>query len=381
MRERSASNFSRWSYDEFFSALRRMWWVSGMWKNDLCRTPRSWAISSDQPRMYEIRVIAAAGVKLCSGVGVNAIAVAEHAIALILAVAALARGVRQSAQEFWRGMTATRDARGRSLARPAGRRMGRIGSHLAKLESLRHEGDRHPAGSRRAPTADRSTDGRSGEARVAAGIVVLTCSLTPETTGLMSAAAFADEAAAIPDVARGKVDEGPGRHDAGNRIAAAALVVTAENRRGPSPLWELPNVFITPHNAGETRAYEDNVIDIRSRTWNAFERRPVLRNRFLARYYFFSFRRQVLCRRSRMRRRRGLGGGRGMRAAPGPAAAERPEALTGGRRRLDVLRLSRPPPVHGRFGRMPGLYMPGLGGGATVPRPDAAAAALQPGWR
>jgi D-2-hydroxyacid dehydrogenase (NADP+) len=27
-------------------------------------------------------------------------------------------------------------------------------------------------------------------------------------------------------------------------------------------LWDLPNVFITPHTAGETRAYEDNVIDI-----------------------------------------------------------------------------------------------------------------------
>ena len=24
----------------------------------------------------------------------------------------------------------------------------------------------------------------------------------------------------------------------------------------------MPNVFITPHTAGETRAYEDNVIDI-----------------------------------------------------------------------------------------------------------------------
>ena len=29
-----------------------------------------------------------------------------------------------------------------------------------------------------------------------------------------------------------------------------------------SPLWTLPNVFVTPHTAGETRAYEDNVLDI-----------------------------------------------------------------------------------------------------------------------
>ena len=29
-----------------------------------------------------------------------------------------------------------------------------------------------------------------------------------------------------------------------------------------SPLWELENVVLTPHTAGETRRYEDNVIDI-----------------------------------------------------------------------------------------------------------------------
>jgi phosphoglycerate dehydrogenase-like enzyme len=29
-----------------------------------------------------------------------------------------------------------------------------------------------------------------------------------------------------------------------------------------SPLWPMPNVIITPHSAGETRAYEDNVVDL-----------------------------------------------------------------------------------------------------------------------
>ena len=29
-----------------------------------------------------------------------------------------------------------------------------------------------------------------------------------------------------------------------------------------SPLWDAPNAFITPHTAGETRRYEDNVLDI-----------------------------------------------------------------------------------------------------------------------
>ena len=63
-------------------------------------------------------------------------------------------------------------------------------------------------------------------------------------------AKVADEAALIATLKAG-------------RIAAASIDVTAEEPLpGPSPLWDLPNVFVTPHTAGETRAYEDNVIDI-----------------------------------------------------------------------------------------------------------------------
>ena len=48
-----------------------------------------------------------------------------------------------------------------------------------------------------------------------------------------------------------------------SKIWAAGLDVTVdEPLPAESPLWEMPNVFITPHTAGETRAYEDNVIDI-----------------------------------------------------------------------------------------------------------------------
>ena len=29
-----------------------------------------------------------------------------------------------------------------------------------------------------------------------------------------------------------------------------------------SPLWSVPHLFITPHTAGETQKYEDNVINL-----------------------------------------------------------------------------------------------------------------------
>jgi phosphoglycerate dehydrogenase-like enzyme len=47
------------------------------------------------------------------------------------------------------------------------------------------------------------------------------------------------------------------------RIAGAALdCAHDEPLPAASPLWDLPDVFITPHTAGETRRYEDNVLDI-----------------------------------------------------------------------------------------------------------------------
>lgn len=46
-------------------------------------------------------------------------------------------------------------------------------------------------------------------------------------------------------------------------IAGAAVDVTVdEPLSSASPIWDLSNVFITPHTAGETRRYEDNVLDI-----------------------------------------------------------------------------------------------------------------------
>ena len=50
---------------------------------------------------------------------------------------------------------------------------------------------------------------------------------------------------------------------AAGTVAWAGIDVTWEEPLGAdSPLWELESAFITPHTAGETRRYEDNVLDI-----------------------------------------------------------------------------------------------------------------------
>ena len=47
-----------------------------------------------------------------------------------------------------------------------------------------------------------------------------------------------------------------------NVIAGAGIDVTVEEPLAEdSPLWGLEKVMITPHTGGETRKYEENVID------------------------------------------------------------------------------------------------------------------------
>jgi phosphoglycerate dehydrogenase-like enzyme len=148
--------------------------------------------------------------------------------------------------------------------------MGRIGSHLAKLAKafdMKVIGIRRDPGSG-ANGAD-SIHGMSDVARLVpqADFVVLTCALTAETQGLMSAAAFAamKPSAYFINVARGRVADEAAliRTLEAGKIAGAGIDVTVdEPLPAASPLWTLPQVLITPHTAGETRAYEDNVLDI-----------------------------------------------------------------------------------------------------------------------
>jgi D-2-hydroxyacid dehydrogenase (NADP+) len=95
----------------------------------------------------------------------------------------------------------------------------------------------------------------------------VTCPLTRETEGLIGLRAFAamKPSAILVNVARGRVVDEPALVAAlaDRRIAAAGIDCTLEEPLpGDSPLWALDNALITPHTAGETQRYEDNVIDL-----------------------------------------------------------------------------------------------------------------------
>jgi D-2-hydroxyacid dehydrogenase (NADP+) len=250
--------------------------VSGLWRNELIeRAPRlafvqSISAGTDQ---YDRAAFAAAGIRLASAQGANERAVSQHAMALILALARHLPQARdnQSARR-WRGMISEiaqrEDELGGQTLVIVG--MGRIGSHLARLArafEMRVVAVKRDT-SRGVEAADEAIpQSRLAEALARADYVALTCPLTPETTGLIDAAALASmkPSARLINVARGRVVVETDLIDALERgvIAGAALDTTCEEPLKPeSPLWTAANVFITPHAAGETRRYEDNVIDL-----------------------------------------------------------------------------------------------------------------------
>lgn len=90
-----------------------------------------------------------------------------------------------------------------------------------------------------------------------ADFVVLATPLTEETRGLIGAAELAamKPGAVLLNVSRGKVVDEPALVEAltDGTIAAAVLDVTDSEPLPPeSPLWDLPNCVITPHDSGES---------------------------------------------------------------------------------------------------------------------------------
>ena len=250
--------------------------VSGMWHNGIIplatklRFIQSIGSGTDQ---FDKQQLAARGIRLASAAGVNAGAVAEHAMSLILALARRLPEARDNqARRVWRGMIGDLTQREDELA---GKTvliigLGRIGGRLAQLAKAF---DMQVIGFRRDPAAGkRAADSVHGLGELAAHLpqadfVVLTCPLVPETREVIDARALGlmRPSAFLVNAARGGCVVESAMIEAlqAGRIAGAALDVTDPEPPEPSsPLWSMPNVFITPHTGGETRKYEANVNEI-----------------------------------------------------------------------------------------------------------------------
>jgi phosphoglycerate dehydrogenase-like enzyme len=250
--------------------------VSGLWRNDLLpnakklRFIQAVGAGTDQ---FSREELTARKIRLASASGVNQRAVSEHVMSLLLALARKLPEARDNqAKKVWRGMISDLSKRedelgGKTLLIIG---LGGIGGRLAKLAKAF---DLKVVGIKRDPSIGKGdADAVHGYADLKtllpqADFVALTCPLTKETENIIDAAALAamKPSAYLINGARGRcVDEAALIDALKNRqIAGAAIDVTVEEPLpATSPLWTTDNLFVTPHTAGETRRYEDNVIDI-----------------------------------------------------------------------------------------------------------------------
>ncbi|MBV8131775.1 MAG: D-2-hydroxyacid dehydrogenase [Alphaproteobacteria bacterium] len=250
--------------------------ISGLWQNDLLdrakklRFIQAIGAGTDQ---FPREDLAKRSIRLASARGVNYRAVAEHAMALILALSRRLPEARDNqARRVWRGMIGDpgqrEDELGGKTLLVVG--LGQIGGRLAQLAKAF---DMRVVGLRRDPAAGRGaadavhTMAEFKPLLPEGDFVALTCPLTEETENLLDADALSrmKPSAHLVNVARGRVvDEGALiAAVAARRIAGAGIDVTVDEPLAPdSPLWGMEHVLVTPHTAGETRHYEDNVIEI-----------------------------------------------------------------------------------------------------------------------
>lgn len=250
--------------------------VSGFWDNALLERAerlRFIQVCAAGYDSFDQVALRARGIRLCNAAGVNANAVSEHALALMLGLMRHIHSARDNQRAHtWRGMISDLSAREDEMP---GKTVlvygaGTIGGRIARLcKAL----DAHVIGIRRdASRADPAFDEVHGPDAFAAHIgradfVVLSCPLTDATRGVMNADMLAAmrPGAYLINVARGGcVDEAALIEAlASGALAGAGIDVTAtEPLAADSPLWDFDNIILTPHTGGETRAYEDRVCAI-----------------------------------------------------------------------------------------------------------------------
>jgi phosphoglycerate dehydrogenase-like enzyme len=208
--------------------------------------------------------LVASDVRVTNSTEIHGPVVAEHAIALILA---LAKGVPWAAkyqqkhhwgqQDLWRSFARPREIAGATLGVIGLGAIGRESVRLAKALGMRVIAVReHPE--RGAEGADHVFGpGELDQLLAQSDYLLVAAPLTPKTQTLFDDWAFAKmrSDACFLNVSRGALvdEEALGRALRQGQIRAAALdVFQTEPLPADSLLWELENLFITPHTAALT---------------------------------------------------------------------------------------------------------------------------------
>ena len=198
------------------------------------------------------------GVRLSTSSGSAAAPIAQTAIAGMLLLARnFSRWIAGNREHKWNPMLPAdfpRDLRGQTMLVYG---LGSIGVEIARLAHLL---GLRIIGVRRSTTRvehvdEMHTPDKLDELLPKCDWLVLACPLSNETRGMVNAGLLAKlpRGAHVINISRGEVVDEPALIDAlkSGHIAGAYLdVFMQEPLPAESPLWDMPNVFVTPHNAG-----------------------------------------------------------------------------------------------------------------------------------
>jgi phosphoglycerate dehydrogenase-like enzyme len=179
---------------------------------------------------------------------------------------------REKAAHHWARYCGTELA-GKTMAIIGLGNVGREVARLAKSFDLRVVGNRRNKTRSNMPNVDELYPAEElGTLLAQADYLVLSCPHTPDTDGLIGAQELArlPKGAVVINIARGAVMNQPALTEAlrsGHLRGAALDVFAAEPLPPHDPLWEMPNVLISPHsastadseNAKITRLFCDNL--------------------------------------------------------------------------------------------------------------------------
>lgn len=212
--------------------------------------------------------------QLSKSVGVHASTISEYVLGAILyALKGFGTFHRQQQQREWRRVWLD-ESEGKTLGIVG---VGTIGTRLAQHASalgMRVIGT--VSTPRDIPNVDAVYGLKDVERVLAASdFVVLLVPLTDQTRGMIGAEAFRamKEGAWLINVARGEVVDEPALVAAlqRGRLGGAVLdVFEEEPLPADSPLWDLPNVLITPHVAGTTQHYMSRALGVFKDNYRAF---------------------------------------------------------------------------------------------------------------
>jgi len=234
--------------------------------------------------------LVASPIVLTSARGVRARPIAEHVLAVTLALARqLHTALRHQARHTWSLDELEASGRIRTLkgARLGLIGLGAIGIEVAAVASafgmhvtaLRKRVDRPvPPG-----VSEVLPPERLPELLAASDVVVLAAALTTETRELIGRTALAHvkRGAFLVNIGRGGLIDDAAVIEAlrDGRLGGAALdVFTREPLDPSSPYWDLPNVIVTPHISGGMEDYWTPLVALFAENLRRFERGEPLLN-------------------------------------------------------------------------------------------------------